>query len=413
MHIYQIRSDSVEIIDIGSEGVLLANDVHISSVFAGSLYAKDEVIGTLMCRREVATTNEFMRTLDNALAKYNSTDYSVKAIMFQTGWGTKTKRYYDQMTDTPHGTHSETKPELMDNLNKCFSIEQGTLRKMLKMAPGDNIKGRSSKLTVYANGRTEISLVRHLEASHYVRPSMAKNGFYPLLQKSIPAPPAIRTVPQQSIVMDETINIKKGSRGTMTALDMQVCSVFVGKLFRRGHYKGTIMCRRGIGASHIFDYSLKSILRSYHNHNDLDLNPIVIMAGITTDTMVYKESCKSTGTHLPSVIGHHARTDEELISNLSRILKTPEYKLKNVSRVEYGIPNQMIGFQVTVDSYGNLHFRGEKQALAPMIPLPGPSGTVPSATATSASIPPRTALPLSPTALGALPILDILDDDFL
>lgn len=423
MNIYQIGEDSVEIIDIGYKGILLANHVYFSSVFAGTLYKEDDIIGTIMCRREVATTNEFMRTLDAALAPYNSTEFTVKPILFETGRGTNTKKYYDKLSpSTPRGTHSQTNYELMNNLNNRFSIKHSQLRSLQQCAPGNFSHGRSSKLTVHADGRTEIALIRHLQSNHFVPPGRLSNTILPSLVRTVEAPAPIHTIPQQYIGTDDTMHIKKGSRGTIMATDMQVCSVFVGKLFRQGHYKGTIACRRGIGPSQNFAYSVNRVLREYHNHTTLVCQPIVIMAGITTDTMLYKKASLTTGTILPASLANHARTDEELIKNLSSILKIPQDELKKVSRTEFCMANNIIGMQVIVNSVGTLHFNSEKNRLSPMTPLPGPSGTVPTATVTSSSIPPGTvplpAIPPAtvqflPSAPGVLPPLDIFDEDFL
>lgn len=387
-----ILMDNAAIIEKGEEGILLSENITVSSVFCGTIYEDDVYLCTLMCRRELSTTSDFMAALGKVLYKFNSNNLALKPISFEVAGKTDATKHYPQCTGL-HGIHHFTDVELMDNLNTYFGIERVRLHRIIRFAPGSDARGRTSKVTVFKDGRVEIARVRHLQATA----DRIRDNASTVVEPPQHIGPAIRQVisllPLQ-VNMDEARVIRVGERGLLYADNIQVCTVFIGKIYQNNKYQGTIMCRRGVGSLETFSNNVNIALKAFINPYLLVFKPSIIRTGITTDTSIYKASCKTTNTSLPKVLGIHGRTDEELIFNLCLLFRLNEKSLKDVVQPAFGPNSDVIACRVEVDSTGDQNYTEQTSAVYPITPA------APTAPVASCSTAP-------------LPTLSLTDNDFL
>lgn len=350
------EKDKAIIIDAGDEGVLLALNVDFSTVFMGRVYDNNNnvFLCTLMCRRETATTHEFMTELSSVLLKFKCTNFKVQPIAIEKGTKTETAEHY-LLCPGIHGVHSRTDDELIDNLTLFFGVAKSQLQLMKRFSPG-NYLNRASKITVYKDGQAAVARVRHLQNPPRYRQSTDSACFLSPPLMIGPATVNVNLHRKIYVGMDQAKIIKIGESGVLWAEDMHVCSVFVGTIYRHTEYQGTIMCRRGVGTVNTFADSINRALREYPDQHRLIFKPRLIQTCGTPETIIYKVSCGLTGKILPKPEGQHARTDDELISNLSFILRLKESELKSVIQPIFGINKIINGCKAEISGTGNINY---------------------------------------------------------
>lgn len=357
-----VARDGSEIIKAGEEGTLKAEDITVCSVFIGKIYRKDVYQCTIMCRRELGTTYDFIKNLDAALKQLDYNTYlKLDPITIQMGSDTITASYYTSKND-PHGVHSNTHDELARNLSKRFNIGEVKLRSLIKPGPADKNNGITCQAHVDKTGQVIVPL----NQAHLLNPSgprtfpvhgliepAARKKLHPLA--SSPTSTALCSRNIISVGMDEASIVYTGQNAILIAENLKVCSVFVGKIYRGIEYECTIMCRKGVGTSESFLRTIDTAMFLFPNKKTLSIIPMTLQTAPNVNVHDYASNMLMQGITIPEPTGEHHYTDDALIEDLFLCFNIQRQRLVQIKECAPTTDSDTGMCKATVTDKGNIY----------------------------------------------------------